>query len=307
MSRSIKKIGNLSIGRKSTGPTASSENMMADDNKSTVDQKGQSTGGLQSLLKNIESLIPGKDLSRFLSLSDNDLSNIALHTAYVEKVHKKLVKEATAAVPNFKDDPQHKFLRQLVADHAKLLAEVQYVREELNGVPLSHTRQKAVDPVAFMGELERKKGTEGPKLYQVDLNHGFVGGGWYAAEGSNDHYWRWSGPTNSSTVLLPSLGGGKLRFDLKVKPINPDPAYAKALRVYVNGVEAPVGEIIPEDSTVLSFVMDVGPADPYEKLVLRLELPRSYSPNELNGAQDYRKLGLALFNCAVSIEEDGEI
>jgi hypothetical protein len=84
--------------------------------------------------------------------------------------------------------------------------------------------------------------------FKLDLTADVIGSHWYAAERAGDHVWRWSGPHNVSTLVLPGLAAERLRLrlsfnaaphdiDVSVEgvaiPLTPDPAVANTLHGFI--------------------------------------------------------------------------
>ena len=237
-------------------------------------------------------------LSEILSLGDSELADTALDVAYVQKVRQDMMDRARETFGPMLDEPPFELWKAMIADFAEMKADLLYMRGEIGGLPSSQARQILVDPLSFMGPTSDEEDAPVPDRFDLDLRTDFVGSNWYGAEGGDVGGWRWSGPSTASTIVLPALGGGKLRIEVRFNTIIADPAYREGIRAYVNGDEY---ALTPVDGTTEFYFIDaeIAATQAFDRMVLRIEVPRTYSPAEAGGPNDPRKLGIGLSGCAV--------
>ncbi len=129
--------------------------------------------------------------------------------------------------------------------------------------------------------------------YAVSLDPSVVGYGWHDVEEKNGHYWRWSGPSLTSGLMLPRF------FNV---PVQVEVTYNVARRdvlpedggISVNG--RPVAATIETTDGVngrIRFAIDLSKeVSPF--FMMEFKVLRTVSPAQERGSKDSRELGICV-------------
>ncbi len=101
---------------------------------------------------------------------------------------------------------------------ADLTVRIEVMEQQLAARRRSRAERLAIDPLPFISSERRADVPEVARRFELDLQApGFNGYGWYDLESENGHAWRWSRSDGVATIMLPTLGGGKLSLTLTVQ------------------------------------------------------------------------------------------
>jgi hypothetical protein len=194
-------------------------------------------------------------------------------------------------------DPSLREVVELIAyEIGRVGAAAETARQLAQSGRQSRSERIKLDPLRFIPASRQGTGPEpaGPLSLRPDAPE-FIGAGWFEAEHHGDRAWRWSGAAGSpcATLLLPSLGSGRLRFTFRLsvpfqQPFEPERfgivvnARPLALTATATGASSGVvtGETVVEDDHALG------------SLAVVLVLPR-YGARD-GGVNDTRQLGVGI-------------
>jgi len=156
-------------------------------------------------------------LSSFINLKGgmaaDEQIDLTLAAAHTEKLELEL-KPLLAAV-----DPATAALAQgVLTALGRVLADVAVLRQSIEQTYRSRADRIRIDPLPFIPQDRRSVAPVQEaqfELYAGDAE--FSGTGWHAPETDGVSSWRWSGVEPASTILLPTLGGGRLHLILDMQ------------------------------------------------------------------------------------------
>ncbi|WP_426957404.1 hypothetical protein [Muricoccus radiodurans] len=94
----------------------------------------------------------------------------------------------------------------------------------------------SLDPLRHIPEGRAAPPPPPPRRVAVHAaDPAFHGFGWHSAEGTGAESWRWSGTDRAASIILPSLGGGRLMIRLDVVAPFQAALDASAITVLANG------------------------------------------------------------------------
>ncbi len=109
--------------------------------------------------------------------------------------------------------------------------------------------------------------------------------------------WRWSGPSTTSTVVLPTLGAKRIKLELGLIPTGINPDALENLDVVVDGQALRLASSLG----IHSCEIELPPLVPLGKFVVKFIVPRTVAPNAIDSLSgDARKLGFGLTLCRVT-------
>ncbi|WBV44755.1 hypothetical protein [Pseudoroseomonas cervicalis] len=184
--------------------------------------------------------------------------------------------------------------RELVQEIARLGVATESLRQELAATKRSREDWVRLDPLRYIPASRRAAGAPPPpRLVLTPRDDLFAGAGWHGAETDGSREWRWSGRNGETcTLLLPSLGAGRLRLTLQL--VMPFGARWNAERstLVVNAQPLALRLLTPPDSTqpLLQGELTVEDDAGLGPLSLVLVAPRHTAPS----GGDTRALGPGL-------------
>lgn len=122
-----------------------------------------------------------------------------------------------------------------------------------------------------------------------------IGYGWHPVEEKDNHSWCWSGPQTESLLLIPRLFTGPVDIEMDVNLLTSD-VMPETASFEVDGVSYPYQILFSDDiktQATLRVQAEIS-ADKSATFALKLALAETFSPHELWGKHDRRKLGLCL-------------
>lgn len=141
--------------------------------------------------------------------------------------------------------------------------------------------------------------------YYVLPNPGsLVGYGWHQVEEKGDSSWCWSGPETRSLLSIPRLFSSKVEITIDFNVVQRDVLPAEGA-LEVDGIAVPYRLLYENDDSmvgVMTAQADLSLAEA-TSFALELKLASTYSPKELWGKFDKRRLGLCLRCVTVSEAE----
>lgn len=205
---------------------------------------------------------------KFVDLQEDEIGALiddALAREQAEKLRQRMGPLLESAPPQTRD-----LVLGLVSVIGALSAQVSILSQSVDQSYKTRAERIRLDPLPFIPQ-ERLTPAIKPNASQVILvgSHGFTGTGWHAPETNGTNFWCWSGAAPNATLLMPTLGGGKLKllFDMLMPfgrsfdeaaitvLVNDTPITLSASPVKGNG-KVYVGEVdLPEDQGLGSFVL----------------------------------------------------
>ncbi|MAK60223.1 MAG: hypothetical protein CMK09_04530 [Ponticaulis sp.] len=178
------------------------------DNEQTSDQSADSRFGrisIESALNSESSESESHDALLFKLVSDSVLSNLSQGNKI--------------PTPKKFDDKEfldslHKRLELQDKKIADLSALVWLMDRQLNVNKAPLHRILAVDPLHYSEKMEADPGDL--SKFTLVASDKMIGANWHPIEAKADRKWRWSGPGNTSTLVIPNLKGGKLQFSMRL-------------------------------------------------------------------------------------------
>lgn len=106
----------------------------------------------------------------------------------------------------------------LIEALARLTAQVAVLQQSVEQSHRSRAERIRIDPLPFIPESRAASAPRPPQSFSIEAGATeFSGSGWFDAETNGTVSWRWSGKEPSATLVLPSLGGGRLRLSLDLQ------------------------------------------------------------------------------------------
>jgi hypothetical protein len=128
--------------------------------------------------------------------------------------------------------------------------------------------------------------------FTLHLHDRVLGHGWYVEPRPDGTTWRWMGPHNTATLVLPTWGDGSYLFTAEVRAIIPSQLAGIAVSVNDKAVSVAVRPL--NDLTAnIEFSASVE-SSTNSFIFLKLEVPQTASPLLETGGEDTRSLGLGL-------------
>lgn len=154
------------------------------------------------------------------SLSGLDLSQLAEADRLIAEAALRLRAEAIhgrmAPLLEKLEPATREIVGQLVTEIARAGLQAEAARQAVEASQRSREAAIRLDPLRYIPGTRVVPRVAPPAsvVIQADAED-FTGTGWYEAERSGHRAWRWSGRNgNYATLLVPSLGGGRLRIAL---------------------------------------------------------------------------------------------
>ncbi|EFH12345.1 hypothetical protein ACFFMP_12925 [Pseudoroseomonas cervicalis] len=192
-------------------------------------------------------------------------------------------------------DPAMQALGHALAQEiARLGVTTETLRQEVAAARRSREDWVRLDPLRYIPASRRAAAPPPPpRLVLMPRDDHFSGAGWHGAESDGSRDWRWSGRNGETcTLLLPSLGAGRLRLTLQL--VMPFGARWNAERstLVLNAQPVPLRLLTPPDSTqpLLQGEVTVEDDAGLGPLSLVLVAPRHTAPS----GGDTRALGPGL-------------
>lgn len=129
----------------------------------------------------------------------------------------------------------------------------------------------------------------------VELRPEVIGTGWHLPEQHPDgSYWRWSGPDRMATLVLPTVGSGVTRLSFDGAMLVPSDIDSTSF--FVDGRPASNVTVTPLENRRFSVSLEatVSQRRTPSFFMLRIEVPQTVSPAEIDGFRDGRLLGIGL-------------
>lgn len=220
--------------------------------------------------------------------------------------HRAALTKEVGQLDALADPEARQIVETILKAVARLSAQLDAVQQRLDHATRSRAELIRLDPLPLIAETRRSAAAEVPRQFELRANSpAFQGTGWHNAESKDGFTWRWSGFGPRASVVLPSLGGGRLSLKLVLMlpfqqafPAEPMLALAndRALELLPTRVQGSGGHFtgiveLPEDDGSGSFA-----------LVLQ-----TMTASLTNGrpAHESRHLGLGLHKLILSRIEDG--
>ncbi len=158
------------------------------------------------------------------------------------------------------------------------------------------TEMVRIDPLSEAPEVPTEMlDAPPPAFFEADLTSRFIGVNWYPVEQDGPLTWRWSGPNQHSTIILPSLGGGKLRVVLELTSGDGAPIETN-LMCMLAGVQLVLAN--KPNTRVWVADVEIEQVPPLSQMVLHFDVQKMFSPAD-SGGQDRRQLGVAIWRCRI--------
>ena len=154
---------------------------------------------------------------------------------------------------------------------------------------------------ALLGQEVRQLTNDDKNTVVFENPASVVGLGWHDVEENNYSAWCWSGPECKSMLIVPRVFTGQVHIKLNLNVIQRDVLPAQgALEIDNKQVEYEVTYDTPDSQTgYLIAKADLADIDS-PAFGIRMNLAATYSPNELWGRYDQRKLGLCFKKLTLS-------
>ncbi len=218
------------------------------------------------------------------------LIDAALAAHHTERLRAELAPMVAAAGPAAQD-----LAEGLIAAIGALSARVALLQQAATNVQASRAALIAIDPLPFIPEDRTPLPVQPPPRYALAADApDFNGTGFYGPETNGRESWRWVRPDSASTILLPSLGGGRLL--LRVGLMLPfghtfDTAVA---RMRVNSMDVEMAPVIPPGNRGLfEATIELPEDEGLGTFVLMLESTSFTVPDAVPNSET-RALGLGL-------------
>jgi hypothetical protein len=241
-----------------------------------------------------------KTMAAFVDLpaarSADTLIAKSIADAHQERLEKNLSELLATADPK-----TQALVRGLVGAVATLSAEVATLREDLAQFRRSRSDRIRVDPLQFIPDSRSPQPAQQPSHFELlAASHQFNGLGWHQPERNEDRSWRWSGLTPRASVLLPTLGGRRLR--LRAEMLMPfGLTFAKKpVRVLVNDAVAVLQPTsLRAEFGTFQAEIELPEDEGFSNFTLVLQEPPMTDPSGAPG-REKRLLGLGL--CRIMLE-----
>lgn len=184
---------------------------------------------------------------------------------------------------------------------ADLATEMELSRQEMERRWRTKAERIRIDPLPMIPEDRRTPPPEEARpapppppsrlVLRADAA-GLIGFGWFPAETDGSVAWRWSGPTPCASLLLPSLGGGRLRLTLTLRSPFGHPCDGEGIMVFANAAPAELWQEDGHGGTRARFAADLElePDAGDGRLAVVLHIPVFRDPQGM----DTRVLGYGL-------------
>lgn len=203
-----------------------------------------------------------------------------------------LIAQVRAAAGDLLDEPPLSALKIMAAYVGRLHAEILALQADLRRGRLDEAELTALDPLPLCATLAKPPTTAPASRFDLDVGRPFLGANWHAPETKGHRCWRWSGPQARSTIVLPSLGSGRLRLCLTLDP-GPDRRVEEVLRVEIGGSAVALER--QGDGLLWTGDFDHDDADPLGHLVVHLIVDPLFEPaGSARDGGSRRKLGVCL-------------
>lgn len=162
------------------------------------------------------------------------------------------------------------------------------------------------DPAEVFGQLLPRSPdtTSFPRSRLVELRPEVIGTGWHPTEQHPDgSYWRWSGPDRVASLILPTTGSGLTRLSFDAAMLVP--SNIERTSFFVDGRPASNVKVTPLAQRMFSVSMEATVSERRVPsfLMLRIEVPQTLSPAEVDGVRDGRLLGIGLGRVRLELVE----
>jgi hypothetical protein len=158
-----------------------------------------------------------------------------------------------------------------------------------------------VDPLSFVPAERTPRAPTAADHFELAMDSpGFNGLGWYAAEHDGQSAYRWSGAAQPASLMLPSLGGGRLCLATLLRlPFQAELA-PEAIRFRVNEMEV-TPRVVKRTPRAfhLEFDLELPAEDPLGRFAFVMEAP-CFSDTRPIPKPDRRRLGPGLWKLSLT-------
>lgn len=173
--------------------------------------------------------------------------------------------------------------------------------DEVKKVDRSRTSRIRIDPSPVIQESRHLSGArQKTERFKVDAGSTeFSGTGWYAPETDGANYWRWSGSETNSTILLPTLGGGRLRLTLDLLMPFGRSFDDTSFSVFVNDIPVALGSARGKSKgTLFRGELSLSTTDESDTFTLLLQ-STLYNDPDNSPYREMRVLGVGLYGIVI--------
>ena len=128
--------------------------------------------------------------------------------------------------------------------------------------------------------------------FTFHLHDRVLGHGWYVEPRPDGTTWRWMGPHNNATLVLPTWGDGTYLFTAEVRAITPSQLAGISVSVNDKAVSVTVHPLTDLIANIEFFAAVDSSIDSF--IFLKLGVPQTASPISETGGEDTRSLGIGL-------------
>ena len=164
--------------------------------------------------------------------------------------------------------------------------------QELVSARRSRETRLRIDPLPFIPQDRFEQPPAPPTVWECNVGDaGFVGSNWHRLEIDREKNYRWAGPALASSVLLPSLGGGRIKVAIEFRIPFRGPYAQDSFVAFLDGFAIPLTK--RPDANVCEGIVDI-PEDLLASRTALIIVSKPHSDPRTDGQRDPRILGIGL-------------
>ncbi len=168
-----------------------------------------------------------------------------------------------------------------------ILAEISSEIHRLNAAYITQTRYQEASFEVALPNLPKKQDIDS---IEIDMRTDITGGNWWKAEAGG----RWAGPENESSLLVPAIGPGRYRLEIRIID-EIESGIIDGTSIIFNHTPLTFDSTSSLLPRTLSTDVEVLETYRFPFWVLKFLIPRLVSPTE-HGSKDPRKLSIRVLS-----------